>query len=611
MVALLVVVVLGLPHRAVAGQPAVQAPTGTQVNGVFTSAYSFATYISCEAGPTFNSSYSNALLGTHSFNFVAAADGSLLVRIDGGGAQLITSCGDPVPVTSVATYSVTYDPSYVPPTPTPTPPPTPTPAPTAAPTPTPPAGGGGVTPAPGGGATPRVTPRPTASSVSGEVTPTPTPVAEQPAARSTPTPQSGALAIAGRGPSPSSAPAASAAAAHFGPWLWLLAPLLFSLGSWIVWHAAPPLQSQGGSLWLRGGLDLRRRLRGRAHDEPKRRGLSAHHHSGKLLAHHHTSYPALVFLILVSAVLLAAYSTASRADSSQLSLTVLGAPPTQAATIDEPADGQHLSSATTTVRGSCPAGLLVELYRNGDFAGSVVCDGGDLYNLIITLADGTNALVARDADGLGQSGPDSATVTLHYDAPPVPSPSPLASPGASPAPSGSTPVAAPPAPPPPTPGAAPGRATPASPPSPVTPLLLDTSQHSLTGQPVNTELAWPVTVAGGTPPYQLSWDWADGTRQNTMLSLPGQSSGHHAYRQAGLYRVVVRAYDARGRVAVLMLATVISGPASSASTTPAAGSSQNGALAVAWPILSFSGLMVASFWLGERHRLALATAHHL
>src|SRR5258706_13623234 len=63
LIALLAVVVLGVPNFAQAGQPSVQAPTGPESGGVFTGTYTFVTYISCSAGGSFNSSYSNSLEG--------------------------------------------------------------------------------------------------------------------------------------------------------------------------------------------------------------------------------------------------------------------------------------------------------------------------------------------------------------------------------------------------------------------------------------------------------------------------------------------------------------------------------------------------------------------
>ena len=152
---LLVVVVLVLPMRALAGQPSVSPPSGPQSGGVFTGGYTFNTYISCSGGFSFNSSYSNSLDGTHTFRFYGSADGSLLVTINNGGLQLVTSCGDPFtgPNSIAATYTVSKN-TAPPPTPTPTPAPTPTP------TPPPPTGGGG-------GSTPTPTPRATSTAPSG------------------------------------------------------------------------------------------------------------------------------------------------------------------------------------------------------------------------------------------------------------------------------------------------------------------------------------------------------------------------------------------------------------------------------------------------------------
>ncbi len=138
--ALLVVVVLGVPGGASAGPPAVQAPTGSMSGGYFNGVYTFNTYISCSGGFNFSSSYSNSLEGTHNFAFWGAADGSLLVAIDSGGLQLVTSCGDPFtgPNSNVANYTVT---KYTTPPPTPPPPRAPPPPPPP-PAPGPPGGGG-------------------------------------------------------------------------------------------------------------------------------------------------------------------------------------------------------------------------------------------------------------------------------------------------------------------------------------------------------------------------------------------------------------------------------------------------------------------------------------
>ena len=109
-------------------------PRGSQSGGVFTGPFTFAYYINCTNGVSYNNSYTSNLDGTNNFAFYGAADGSLLLSINSGGMQLLSSCGDPYTGDSLAaSYNVSKNTA---PTPTPTPPPAPTP------TPVPPGSGG-------------------------------------------------------------------------------------------------------------------------------------------------------------------------------------------------------------------------------------------------------------------------------------------------------------------------------------------------------------------------------------------------------------------------------------------------------------------------------------
>lgn len=622
LMALLVVVVLGVPNTASAGPPSVQAPHGAMSGGYFTGTYTFNTYIYCSSGLSFSSSYSNSLEGTHDFAFWGAADGSLLVAIDGGGLQLITSCGDPLtgPNTSVGSFTVTKY-SSPPPTPTPTPTATPTPTPTPTPVPTaPPASGGGgggggghtggsiAAPAPGKPAT---------------ATPTPSPGAGQAA---DPTPEASASPVAapaasGARPKPEAGPTAQTpAATSSAPRVLALAGLalggllLFALTLAVLrrpqWRAAVEsalrrLAVRLEPRWFRLRQALRRRFHPHAKDEPKPRGLSHHHHTGKLIAHHHTSYPALAFLLALSSVLATAVSVAGRADS-QLSLTVLGPPPTTAATIDQPVDGDRFTVATQTVRGTCPAGLMVEIYRNTTFAGSTLCDSGGLYNLLITLVPGQNDLVARDLDGLSQYGPDSPTVTVYYDAPP---PTPTPTPTPSPTPLAPAPGAAPTSPSSPTPKTTPTPAprttrSPAPTPAPaVPPFYLESGAHFFQGADPSTPVQWQIQIHGGTPPYETTWEWGD-TTYDTITATGGSISHSHLYQKSGIYKVLIRARDAQGRDAAISLLAIVNGPLATANLLQP--SEPSGNLVVVWPLLGIACLLVVSFWLGERHKLATA-----
>ncbi len=611
--ALLAVVVLGVPGIASAGQPTVHAPTGPESGGVFTGPYTFDTYINCSGGASFNSSYTNSLDGTHAFAFYGAADGSLLVTIDGGGLLLITSCGNPLtgPMTNVADYTVTKG---NPPSPTPTPSATPSPTPRPSATPTPPAGsgsskgsgsnGGGNAAAASGGTADTPTPQTNPGQ--------PTPVATTPTAAGTPVPtgahnKTPAVQLPFR---VSGQPEGK----QFPLTLAMILLGLALLGILIVvlsrsrharerLHSAiMPLKLRFEPHWLRFRHAVRTHLpTPHGLNEPKKKGLSAHHHSGRLLAHHHTSYPALAFLLLVSAILAAAASYATQADSSDssvVSLTVNGPPPSTAPTIDDPTTGDHVSTNSITVRGTCQSGLLVEVDRNTDFAGDTMCDASGLYSVLITLVPNENDLVARHADALGQYGPDSNVVIVFYDVPPPPpSPSPSASP--TPLPSGSS-------------GSSSGTkhtaqtATPTpAPPAQPAPLLISAGNQLYRGGEVQETIQWPVTITGGRGPYVVTWEWGDGSATDSLVApAAGPVQMAHAYANPGSYQVTIRATDASGNQAVLQVVTVINGTATAAS---AIGNSKPdaGVLIAIWPTLSLCGLLVLCFWLGERHKQAI------
>lgn len=636
---LLIVGILSVGQPVRAGTPGVQAPIGPQSGSVFTGTFTFNTYIYCTAGYEFPSSYSSNLNGTHGFAFYGAPDGSLLLSIDGGGLILLTSCGDPFggAATHVVTYTVTKT-NGAPPTPTPTPAPTPTPTPTHTPTPTPHGGGGGSTPTPAPTATPAPGAGPTAPLPPGQ-TPTPAPTATPvPVGAGTPPPAATTLdPVTGKqqpaaATTPAAAPITTAPGGQAsglvsalkvaGVWmvrlfilvlvLWLLVKLArrTSLGQvagrWLgpVWHKlwAPiwlrwlePRLFRWRYTWHRHREALSRRLSTASHHVPRtfrsRLNLSPRHHSGQMLPHHHTSYPSLALLIIVTTVLAASMSWSSRAATTTLNLTVFGPPPSSGSTITSPADGAVTATSPISVYGTCPSGLLIEIWRDGLFAGSDFCDGSGLFSVLVTLNTGANHLVARTADALGQYGPDSSSVTVTYSPPP---PTPTPTPSASPAPLTPTPqpttrpTSSPVFPvPKPTSVPAPG------------PLVLDPGRHFYQtvepGTPVDFELA----VSGGTAPYRVAWDYGDGHTEQTTAAQAGPLKATHSYTAAGAYQVTVRVRDATGRTALIQLAVIVSGPTG----VPTSTTHDDGLLGFVWPLLVLVALIVLSFWLGERHKL--------
>lgn len=236
-------------------------------------------------------------------------------------------------------------------------------------------------------------------------------------------------------------------------------------------------------------------------------------------------------------------------------------PPTSGATISLPRAGQTFDKLPVTVSGICPNGLLVKLFKNNVFAGSVQCKSGS-FSLLIDLFNGRNDLVARVYDELDQPGPDSNTVTVNFD---------------------ST-------------------------------KSLDLNRVSLTsnfakrGASPGQVLTWPITLSGGTGPYALSIDWGDGkTPDLKSVPFPGSIDIQHVYENPGVYNIIVKATDKNGATAYLQLVGVGNGPLSQ--DTGSTGSSNDKSTTVTktrilWePAAILMPMVFTTFWLGKKHQM--------
>jgi hypothetical protein len=239
--------------------------------------------------------------------------------------------------------------------------------------------------------------------------------------------------------------------------------------------------------------------------------------------------------------------------------SVPGNPPTQAATIAIPGNGQVFTATPITVSGLCKTGLLIKIFSNNVFVGSTQCVNGS-YSLKVDLFSGRNDLVARVYDALDQAGPDSNTVSVTFN-------------DAQFAQFGSH--------------------------------VSLSSNYARIGASPGTPLVWPLILSGGTGPYALSIDWGDGSGpQLQSVSFPGIINVSHTYSQAGVYVIVVRVTDANGTSAYLQLVGVANGKISGG-LTPNTTSSQNGkTTTILWqPMLAAIPLLIIAFWLGRRHEL--------
>lgn len=303
--------------------------------------------------------------------------------------------------------------------------------------------------------------------------------------------------------------------------------------------------------------------------------LSHHSHSGKVRPHEHTSYLPLGLLLLIVGLALISYTASAddhpgpQAGSIGMTGTMPGKPPTEAATIKVPTDGQRYSAMPATVSGTCPENTLVEVYKNDIFGGSTVCSSIGTFSVDIDFMIGSNSLVAKVYDALNQAGPDSNKVTAYYDA--------IASQAA-----------------------------------PLASLDFGGAQLLLTTDAVfrgvfpNQNLSMPLTLIGGTAPFAINIQWGDGT--NSVVSRNDNLTFNtvHVYKKAGTYQISVQASDSKSRIAFISVAAIVNGqPASTGSTTSSTTTTTN-KLLVLWPLYIGLVAVVISFFVGEwREKRAL------
>ena len=236
------------------------------------------------------------------------------------------------------------------------------------------------------------------------------------------------------------------------------------------------------------------------------------------------------------------------------------APPTKGATITTPRGGTSFSKSPITVNGTCPTGLLVEIYNNGVMVGSAMCKKGS-FSLQVSLFRGTNELSARVYDDLGQEGPVSKTVKVTYSNPKFEA---------------------------------------------FGDLITLTSNYGRRAAKPGANLSWPLQLSGGKGPYAFSIDWGDGSQPQLLSrATSGTLSINHVYKNAGIYQVNIKVTDTNGVTAFLQVIAVASGKVT---TTPESTTDDNvcvdGGMKILWIPAALTVLMlIPAYWLGRRSQL--------
>ncbi|CAN5394012.1 hypothetical protein BH10PAT3_BH10PAT3_6290 [soil metagenome] len=324
---------------------------------------------------------------------------------------------------------------------------------------------------------------------------------------------------------------------------------------------------------------------------PKRRTVSKrkkplvmpHSHTGRRLAHRHTGYLPLLFVIIFSGFMLAGVTQTARASDIVVRAKVPAELPPSPATITSPGNTTIFTAIPIEVEGTCPDGYLVKLYRNNLFSGSTLCNTCGTFNILSDLSEGTNLLETRIYNVTDDEGPSSPGVVVTYSPPLIIAPE---NPGGLPSTTESS--------------------TPRPKANETIPQLLIFADAELKTTILGNELTWELEIKGGSKPFALNIDWGDGTSMVIVRKEEGKFSVSHSYHRLSLsnnsFTVRINASDDSGQNAFVQLTSIIKSPLYSSANTTTFGSSiwKAHPQKVLWFIYFSLLIMVGCVWLGEQ-----------
>lgn len=257
-----------------------------------------------------------------------------------------------------------------------------------------------------------------------------------------------------------------------------------------------------------------------------------------------------VATLIIFGVLFSSMPVRAESESGSIGLEgrVLASAPTSAPVISMPKTDERFEESPITVSGTCESDLLIQIFVNEIFSGSVMCIS-DKYSIEVDILSGENKIIARAFDNLDQAGPDSNTVVVFLDI--------------------------------------------------ISDDLKLTSEFARKSANPNDELTWPIIISGGLKPYAIHIEWGDGRDSLKSVLVPGDFSIEHTYRYSGIYKVVVRAVDAEASRAILQLVAVSKGTEFAPSSETADKKDTKNILLV--PLTVSFVFVISTFWLGVRY----------
>lgn len=257
--------------------------------------------------------------------------------------------------------------------------------------------------------------------------------------------------------------------------------------------------------------------------------------------------------------------TASQNGSVGIQGTVTAPAPTTAPIISIPASGANISTSPVKISGICDSDLLVKVFKNGVFGGSVQCQNGS-FSMSMDLFNGRNDIVAKQYDLLDQESPSSAIVSVLYSDN-IPNQSSVQR-------------------------------------------ITLTTNFAKKGANPGEKLIWPFAISGGAGPYAITVEWGDGDNSLMSIANPGEFSIDHSYKNPGSYTVIVKAVDSTGKTALIQVVAIANGELSQVGTTAKNGAGSSSASAtksttrILWqPAAIMIPFIVSTFWLGKRYAI--------
>jgi hypothetical protein len=284
--------------------------------------------------------------------------------------------------------------------------------------------------------------------------------------------------------------------------------------------------------------------------------LVEHKHTGKLLHFRHSSYVALMGILLVLGFFLVISQNMTRAESVTIGAIVQAPPPTVGATITSPVDGFTIVNINpSVVSGTCLPDSFVTVYNDGSLSSSNYCTSAGVFSVNVQLHAGKNVLTARNFDAINQAGPDTPAVTVTFSAdtpttevtvPKLPV-SPLVIPGVSTITTGTSAECADYQ----QSGALPVGGEPHVAVVCVPRIVAVTQDHTI-----------GVLVWGGSPPYALDFKWGSGDTTLVSLDQPGYKAVNVHYASSGIYNIDVQLTDHGSKAATGESAVQVTGTSS-------------------------------------------------